>query len=113
MKFEYHRRRTYVIAASANGWSTTPAPIEGGVPSAKGYEVRVPPPSYICYRCGQPGHFIHHCPTNGDPNYDFHKVKKPTGIPKSFLTPVSESDASKAGTLLMPGGGFAKMTPNE
>ena len=85
-------------------------------------ETKIPPPSYICHRCNQPGimmlnidisiidllmilnkfyfkkkkdinliftgHYINNCPTNGDPSYDFHKVKKPTGIPKSFLTPV-------------------------
>lgn len=29
-----------------------------------------PPSGYVCHRCGQPGHFIQHCPTNGDPAYD-------------------------------------------
>lgn len=22
------------------------------------------PPNYTCYRCGNPGHYIKHCPTN-------------------------------------------------
>lgn len=57
------------------------------------------------------GHWIHQCPTNGDPNYDFHKVKKPTGIPRSFLKPVQGGDAKA--TLLLPEGGFAIMIPNE
>ncbi|MCD7464425.1 E3 ubiquitin-protein ligase rbbp6 [Datura stramonium] len=34
-----------------------------------------PPLSYVCHRCNVPGHFIQHCPTNGDPNYDIKKVK--------------------------------------
>jgi len=74
-------------------------------------EQKQPPPSYVCHRCNQPGHYINNCPTNGDPNYDFHKVKKPTGIPRVFLKPVT---GGKSGaTLMMPGGGFAVMTPNE
>jgi len=51
-------------------------------------ESRPPPPSYVCHRCNGVGHYINNCPTNGDPNYDFHKVKKATGIPRSFLKPV-------------------------
>jgi hypothetical protein len=29
-----------------------------------------PPPGYECRRCGKPGHFIQHCPTNSDPSFD-------------------------------------------
>jgi hypothetical protein len=32
--------------------------------------VGMPPPGYECKRCGKPGHYIKHCPTNGDPSYD-------------------------------------------
>ncbi|KAJ0393312.1 hypothetical protein P43SY_009980 [Pythium insidiosum] len=49
-----------------------------------------PPPNYVCFRCGTPGHFIQNCPTNGDPEYDQHRVKKKTGIPKSFMKAVSD-----------------------
>ena len=49
----------------------------------------VPPPlSYICFRCGQKGHYIANCPTNADPNYNRPKIRKTTGIPKTFLKPV-------------------------
>jgi len=111
------------LVETADDWKTRPAPISGGeviTPHHRGagghgksHLPSVPPPSYICHRCGKPGHFIQFCPTNSDPNFNIHRVKKPTGIPKSFLTPVPESEAHKAGTLMMPGGGFAKMTPNE
>lgn len=47
-----------------------------------------PPPSYICFRCGQKGHYIGNCPTNADPNYNRPKIRKTTGIPKTFLKPV-------------------------
>ncbi|CAM0873063.1 unnamed protein product [Alopecurus aequalis] len=35
-----------------------------------------PPPhkGYVCRRCRVPGHFIQHCPTNGDPRFDFGKA---------------------------------------
>ncbi len=71
---------------------------------------RAPPPSYICHRCNQPGHFINNCPTNDDPTYDIHKVKKATGIPRAFLKEVAGGDARA--TLMLPGGGFAVMQPN-
>lgn len=48
-------------------------------------EKRTPPASYICHRCKKPGHFIQFCPTNGNAAFDFPKMKKPTGIPRSFL----------------------------
>ncbi|KAM3291833.1 E3 ubiquitin ligase PQT3-like [Capsicum chacoense] len=38
-----------------------------------------PPSGYVCHRCNVPGHFIQHCPTNGDPNYGIKKVKPPSG----------------------------------
>nr|GFB59253.1 DWNN domain-containing protein [Tanacetum cinerariifolium] len=36
------------------------------------------------------GHFIQHCPTNGDPNFDIKRVIPPTGIPKSMLTATTD-----------------------
>ncbi|MCO5564212.1 hypothetical protein L7F22_017870 [Adiantum nelumboides] len=36
----------------------------------------VPHVGYVCHRCGLPGHFIHNCPTNGDPAYDLTKVSR-------------------------------------
>jgi hypothetical protein len=74
-------------------------------------ENRPPPPGYVCFRCSQTGHWINQCPTNGDPNFDFHKVKKATGIPRSMLKTVSASDAK--GTLLLPGSGLVAFMPNE
>eukprot|EP00250_Pteridium_aquilinum_P022152 c25310_g1_i2 orf=879-3782(-) len=42
-----------------------------------GYGRAIPHAGYVCHRCGQPGHFIQHCPTNGDPAYDLKKVSRP------------------------------------
>ncbi|KAK1618892.1 hypothetical protein QYE76_024409 [Lolium multiflorum] len=33
-----------------------------------------PHAGYVCRRCRVPGHFIQHCPTNGDPRFDFGKA---------------------------------------
>ena len=28
-------------------------------------QVRIPPPTYVCFRCGQRGHWLRFCPTQG------------------------------------------------
>lgn len=53
------------------------------------------------------GHFIQHCPTNGDPNFDIKRVKPPTGIPKSMLM------ATPDGSYALPSGAVAVLRPNE
>jgi hypothetical protein len=80
----------------------------------------VSPPKITCqevYLCGKKGslcetflcsgHFIQHCPTNGDPNFDIKKVKPPTGIPKSMLM------ATPDGSYALPSGAVAVLRPNE
>lgn len=53
-----------------------------------------PPPGYICYRCGEKGHWIQVCPTNDDPTYENRpRVKRTTGIPRSFLKTVEKPSA--------------------
>ena len=53
-----------------------------------------PPPGYICYRCGEKGHWIQACPTNSDPTFDGRpRVKRTTGIPRSFLKTVEKPAA--------------------
>ena len=39
-----------------------------------------PPEGYICHRCKEPGHFIHDCPRNGDPDFNPHCGR---GVPES------------------------------
>ncbi|XP_011081312.1 E3 ubiquitin ligase PARAQUAT TOLERANCE 3 [Sesamum indicum] len=72
-----------------------------------GFEKKTPPQGYICHRCKVPGHFIQHCPTNGDPNFDIKRVKPPTGIPKSMLM------ATPDGSYALPSGAVAVLKPNE
>lgn len=53
-----------------------------------------PPPGYICYRCGEKGHWIQVCPTNDDPTYENRpRVKRTTGIPRSFLKTIEKPTA--------------------
>lgn len=47
---------------------------------------RAPPAGYVCHRCRVPGHFIQHCPTNGDSRFDF------GGTPVVAPRPVDESN---------------------
>ncbi|XP_038687657.1 E3 ubiquitin ligase PARAQUAT TOLERANCE 3 isoform X2 [Tripterygium wilfordii] len=72
-----------------------------------GFERKKPPEGYVCHRCKTPGHFIQHCPTNGDPNYDVKRVRPPTGIPKSMLI------ATPDGSYALPSGAVAVLKPNE
>ncbi|KAI9675617.1 MAG: hypothetical protein M1817_000983 [Caeruleum heppii] len=85
-----------------------------------------PPPSgYICYRCGEKGHWIQECPTNNDPEFDNRpRVKRTTGIPKSFLKTVqkpaalsgdgSTEDGNKAsGVMVNAEGDFVVAEPDK
>ncbi|XP_058764496.1 E3 ubiquitin ligase PQT3-like [Vicia villosa] len=72
-----------------------------------GLERKTPPQGYVCHRCKMPGHFIQHCPTNGDPNYDIKRVKQPTGIPRSMLM------VNPQGSYALPNGSVAVLKPNE
>ncbi|KAK5080863.1 Protein mpe1 [Lithohypha guttulata] len=52
-----------------------------------------PPHGYVCYRCGDKGHWIQACPTNDDASYDNRtRIKKTTGIPRSMLQKVERSE---------------------
>lgn len=71
-----------------------------------------PPPGYVCYRCGQKGktpqfhyfetnfansasgHWIQVCPTNNDPEWNNKpRVKRTTGIPRTFLQTIEKPTA--------------------
>ncbi|GJS35285.1 RNA-directed DNA polymerase, eukaryota [Tanacetum coccineum] len=49
------------------------------------------------------GHFIQHCPTKGDPNFDIRRVIPPIGIPKSMLKATAdEVHAMTNGSVMKP-----------
>ncbi|KAJ2361922.1 Retinoblastoma-binding protein, partial [Coemansia sp. RSA 2607] len=76
-----------------------------------------PPPSYVCYRCGQQGHWIYNCPTIGQPNDGTgrgggHRVKRTNGIPKSFLQKIDNLD-EVGNALVTSDGTLVVATANE
>ncbi|KIJ55560.1 hypothetical protein M422DRAFT_220301 [Sphaerobolus stellatus SS14] len=73
------------------------------------------PASYVCYRCGQKGHWIQDCPTNNDPGFDNKpRIKRTTGIPRSFLKSVDQpTDGNLAqGVMVTPEGGYVIAQPD-
>ncbi|XP_008286963.1 E3 ubiquitin-protein ligase RBBP6 isoform X2 [Stegastes partitus] len=65
------------------------------------------PVNYTCYRCGNTGHHIRNCPTSGqDKNFEAPlKIKKSTGIPRSFMVEVD--DPTMKGAMLTNTGRLA------
>ncbi|KAJ2396978.1 Retinoblastoma-binding protein, partial [Coemansia sp. RSA 2559] len=56
-----------------------------------------PPPNYVCHRCGTQGHWIDKCPTlsqttDGTGRPPAPRIKRTTGIPRSFLQKVDNLD---------------------
>ncbi|KAL9268639.1 E3 ubiquitin ligase PQT3-like-like protein [Drosera capensis] len=94
---------------AANGrWGGRGGRMVAGRGSGRGLmESKVPPKGYVCRRCNIPGHFIQHCPTNGNPDYDIIRVKPPTGIPKSMLV------ANPEGRYVLHNGDGAVVKPDE
>ncbi|KDN42476.1 hypothetical protein RSAG8_06793, partial [Rhizoctonia solani AG-8 WAC10335] len=73
------------------------------------------PPGYICYRCAKKGHWIHDCPTNDDRDWDNRpRVKRTTGIPRSFLKTVEQTSDGPLGqgVMVTPDGGFVVAQPD-
>lgn len=85
------------------------APGQFGPPSSHPAHDRPPPIGYICFRCGQKGHWIYDCPTNEDRDFDNKpRFKRTTGIPKSMLKTV-EAPADgihREGVMVTPDGSY-------
>jgi len=106
-------RNSCIIVHRIPGWMVkTPGAVKEKkvetAPVSKSY--KEPPENYVCFRCGNKGHFIQHCPTNSDKNFDIVKIKKPSGIPKDFLERV-EGTLEGPSAMLMVEDGFVKARP--
>lgn len=82
---------------------------QAGAPFHPPTHDRPPPIGYICFRCGQKGHWIYDCPTNDDREFDNKpRFKRTTGIPKSMLKTV-EAPADgihREGVMVTPDGSY-------
>ena len=73
-----------------------------------------PGPNYTCHRCGRPGHYIQHCPTNGDPAYDKQtQFRKPIGIPVSILEVADPKNMVNDAIHRMDNGLCVRIAPGE
>ena len=61
------------------------------------------------------GHWIHDCPTNNDREYDNKpRIKRTTGIPRSFLKAIDQPSEGKVtqGVMVTPDGGYVVAQPD-
>ncbi|KAH7098232.1 DWNN-domain-containing protein [Auriculariales sp. MPI-PUGE-AT-0066] len=97
----------------------------GGGPQRKAYvpqslqsaaePTRQTPLGYVCYRCGQKGHWIQECPTNDNREFDNRpRIKRTTGIPRSFLKSVEapSEGAVGPGIMITPEGSYVMAQPD-
>ena len=75
-------------------------------------QAMVPPSYYVCHRCGQGGHYKHHCPTLSDPNFVPMRARKaPTGIPKSMLRTATDEEKDRGAMVSTDGQYFVMKKP--
>lgn len=108
-------RNSHIIIHRIPGWMSKSGfqlrekKVDHGQQSFKKFG-KEPPENYVCFRCGNKGHFIQHCPTNSDKNFDIVKIRKPSGIPKDFLERI-EGNLEGSSAMLVGDEGFVKAKP--
>lgn len=102
--------RPHFISSHSTGSTAGAKPTN---PNATTVPQKVPNPSYVCFRCGQKGHFINNCPTIGDKEFDRPKLKRTTGIPKCFLKAANTEQAKEGGVMVNQNGDLVVVQPNE
>ncbi|ODV88961.1 hypothetical protein CANCADRAFT_32374 [Tortispora caseinolytica NRRL Y-17796] len=74
-----------------------------------------PPEKYVCFRCGQKGHWIQACPLLNNPDLEGKVIRRTVGIPKSFLKTVekpADDDNSKT-VMLTETGEYVVAVPDK
>ncbi|KAJ0982537.1 hypothetical protein J5N97_010792 [Dioscorea zingiberensis] len=66
-----------------------------------------PPEGYVCHRCGVAGHFIYHCPTNGDPGFNNRRFGPQFGNSRPMLV------SSPNGSCVLQSRVVASVKPDE
>ncbi|KAF9026375.1 DWNN-domain-containing protein [Hymenopellis radicata] len=113
----------FLVSLSATRVAFTPrGGARGGEPVVSHQAFQTPdrallvPPSSVCYRCGQKGHWIKDCPTNNDREYDNKpRIKRTTGIPRSMLKVVEIPNSGGPigpGVMVTPEGGYVVAQPD-
>ncbi|KAL8158658.1 hypothetical protein V2J09_000195 [Rumex salicifolius] len=69
----------FYLKCKADGPGRGGTMIRGHGSGLAGFGWNKPPQGYVCHRCNEPGHFIQHCPTNGDPDYNIRSYSSPSG----------------------------------
>jgi hypothetical protein len=77
-------------------------------------EALIPPSYYVCHRCGEGGHYKHHCPTLSDISFVPVRARKaPTGIPKSMLRAATDEEKDRGAMVGSDGQYFMMKAPLE
>jgi protein MPE1 len=112
--FDNSATRVYSANPRGTGFSRGGKP-HSGAPNHHVQSDKPLPASYVCYRCGQKGHWIKDCPTNSDRDYDHRpRIKRTTGIPRSMLKAVENPDGTALGqgVMVTPEGGYVVAQPD-
>eukprot|EP00834_Sanchytrium_tribonematis_P004297 NODE_203_length_12996_cov_1.033961.p7 type:complete len:240 gc:universal NODE_203_length_12996_cov_1.033961:70-789(+) len=81
---------------------------------AKRMKGELPPPNYVCYKCGLRNHWIYDCPNAVDDGSTPKRIQRATGIPKSMLNVIDKvpvngiqnlQQSSATGELMVTGDG--------
>jgi hypothetical protein len=86
-----------VIDAAQLKWEDHRRPSQGarwyyGRRGAQEKSTPAPPAGYLCHRCRVPGHFIQHCPTNGDPRFDVRRAPSVTANNPALVSAIPDDD---------------------
>jgi len=86
-------------------WARINTPSDGAAEANTGVKQAVikPGPSYICFRCGVPGHWIRHCPTNNIKDFVPLFLVEQLGVPTKRSGVPIENPSEKPSRIIVNG----------